>query len=238
MASTISATPRRKATRVSVDHGTSGTSAAIYHSTSGATELVSVGHNHESSSAYTRFPAAMLITEFENRVDIDAIGYDDPALLLGQKVGKVSDRFIAAPKLLLDPVRCRTGPARKDASYLEKVGVSAWDCFRVYMEKFLKILEKEIDIDSIETFCLTVPGMYTDGNRRGVEMQERMAREIDLAARRAWREDYCLNDKLDFESEPVAALAHMAMSQRMTDKTGCPVRRRAHVSTSKTTDQF
>ena len=231
--------PKRKATRIAVDHGTSGTSAAAYYPESGAIELVSVGHNVETSSAFTRLPAQVQITQFEDRIDIDVIGFDDVALLLGKKVGKViGTRTIAAPKLLLDPARCSTGQARKDVLYLEEVGVSAWDCFRVYMERFLELLEEKIDIDSIETFCLTVPGMHADGDRRGEEMQDGMAREIDLAARHVWREDYCLNEKLDFESEPVAALAHLAISHLQTGDASRPVRRRAHLPASKKTDQF
>ncbi len=218
MARTLPAS-QREPTRIAIDHGTSGTSAAAYFGDSNDTELVPVGYNVDTNSANTRFPAQMQVTQFADRVDIDAVGFDGVSKLLDRKAGNyLMTRTIESPKLLLDPVRCGQGQARQDALFLRKVGVSAWDCFRAYMKTFLEILKKSINVDSIETVCLTVPAMYAVGDRRSVAMQTSMANEIALAVKHAWGENYRLDDKLDFESEPVAVMAHLAAQKRLGDE--------------------
>ncbi|OAA44446.1 hypothetical protein ISF_09640 [Cordyceps fumosorosea ARSEF 2679] len=154
--------------------------------------LVPVGWNVTEDSPRTRLPAAVLVTQFEHRVDVSIVGFDDVSKLRAKKEieGKViSSRFIAALKLVLDSNRCKKGQALKDASYLK---------------------EMKLTPDSIETWCLAVPVMYPKADKPSEEMQDNMTREMITTVRTVINKDYNTDDTLEFESESVAVMAHLA----------------------------
>ncbi|KAK8146250.1 hypothetical protein G3M48_003376 [Beauveria asiatica] len=184
-----------KAKRVAIDFGTTGTGIARYDESTEMACLVPVGWNVTEDSTRTRLPSAMLVTQFEDRVDMSLVLFDNVSNLRAKKESEgkvVSSRIIASPKLLLDKARCKNGQLYEDASYLEK------------------IIKDEVDIDSIETWCLTVPVMYTKADESSEEMQDSMTREMITAARTVINKDYNINDGLEFESEPVAVMTHLA----------------------------
>ncbi|KAM3499186.1 hypothetical protein MY11210_009632 [Beauveria gryllotalpidicola] len=215
-----------KAKRVAIDFGTTGTGIARYDESTKMSCLIPVGWNVAEDSTRTRLPAAMLVTQFEDRVDISIVGFENVSELRARKESEgkvVSSQFIAAPKLLLDPNRCKKGQALKEASYLKKVNITPWFLYRVYMEKVLQLLKDEVDIDSIETWCLAVPVMYTKADKLSEEMQNNMTREMITAARTVINQDYNIDDGLEFESESVAVMAHLAAQRSQSYEKQGPV---------------
>ncbi|OAA39762.1 hypothetical protein ISF_09841 [Cordyceps fumosorosea ARSEF 2679] len=209
---------KHKAKRVAIDFGTTGTGIARYDKSTEMPCLVPVGWNVTEDSPRTRLPAAMLVTQFEHGVDVAVVGFEDESKFRAEKEreGKViRSELIAAPKLLLDPNRCKKGQALKDAEYLQEVNVTPWHLYRVYMERILQFVKDNVDIDSIETWCLTVPVIYTTADKPSEEMQDKMTHEMITAARSVINEEYNIDGSLEFESEPVAVMAQLVAQRSL-----------------------